>query len=115
MNPIEIVKEYFPHADSKIANDVLWTCTGWPAFFMTSETKTVEDCLREQLQRISDLSCKNPEEAMHIADYELDEAMRKGKEEEVRGMAYFLWENAGRPDSDGVEFWCQAEQTYRNY
>jgi hypothetical protein len=24
-------------------------------------------------------------------------------------MAYFLWENAGRPVSDGMEFWLRAE------
>ena len=31
-------------------------------------------------------------------------------EQAVRERAYILWEEAGRPDSDGVEFWLQAEQ-----
>ena len=28
----------------------------------------------------------------------------------VRERAYLLWEKAGYPSSDGVEFWLQAEQ-----
>lgn len=114
MNPVEIVKEYFPDANDAMAKEVLWSCTGWPGAFNTSETKTVEDCLREQLHRISEVSSKNPENAINIAMFELDEAMRKGKEEEIRCVSYFLWENAGRPDSDGVEFWYQAEQLLKN-
>jgi hypothetical protein len=30
-------------------------------------------------------------------------------EQRVRDTAYFLWEQAGKPISDGVEFWLQAE------
>jgi len=30
-------------------------------------------------------------------------------EESVRERAYTLWEEAGRPESDGVEFWLKAE------
>ena len=28
----------------------------------------------------------------------------------IREKAYLLWEEAGRPESDGVEFWLRAEQ-----
>ena len=31
-------------------------------------------------------------------------------EEAVRTRAYHLWEAAGRPTGDGVEFWLQAER-----
>jgi len=31
-------------------------------------------------------------------------------EEEVRERAYLLWEDADRPDGDGIDFWLQAEQ-----
>jgi len=31
-------------------------------------------------------------------------------EDEVRERAYVLWEEAGKPESDGVEFWLKAEQ-----
>lgn len=31
-------------------------------------------------------------------------------EEDVRARAYFLWEKAGRPASDGVQFWLEAER-----
>lgn len=31
-------------------------------------------------------------------------------EETIRERAYLLWEEAGRPECDGVEFWVRAEQ-----
>jgi len=31
----------------------------------------------------------------------------------VRDRAYILWEEAGRPESDGVEFWLQAEREFQ--
>ena len=31
-------------------------------------------------------------------------------EDEIRERAYFLWEEAGRPLSDGTEFWTEAER-----
>jgi DNA polymerase III alpha subunit len=34
-----------------------------------------------------------------------------GKTEMVREQAYYLWEQAGRPDGDGKEFWEQAERS----
>ncbi|MFO0822169.1 MAG: DUF2934 domain-containing protein [Gemmataceae bacterium] len=32
------------------------------------------------------------------------------KEELIRVRAYMLWEEAGRPESDGTQFWLQAER-----
>lgn len=29
--------------------------------------------------------------------------------QEIREKAYYLWLNAGKPESDGVEFWLEAE------
>jgi hypothetical protein len=37
-------------------------------------------------------------------------AARIPTEEEIREKAYTLWEEAGRPDGDGIEFWVRAEQ-----
>ena len=37
-------------------------------------------------------------------------AARIPTEEEVREKAYLLWEEAGKPEGDGVEFWVRAEQ-----
>jgi len=34
-------------------------------------------------------------------------------EEQIRTRAYFLWEQAGRPDSGELEFWVEAEKEYR--
>ena len=33
-----------------------------------------------------------------------------GHEEEIRPLAYRKWEEAGRPEGDGVEFWLVAEK-----
>jgi hypothetical protein len=35
-------------------------------------------------------------------------------ENSVRARAYALWEHAGRPAGDGVEFWLRAEQELTN-
>lgn len=35
---------------------------------------------------------------------------RKPDEDAVRELAYHLWEEAGRPEGDGVDFWVRAEQ-----
>jgi hypothetical protein len=34
-------------------------------------------------------------------------------EEQVRLCAYLKWERAGRPASDGVQFWLEAERELR--
>jgi hypothetical protein len=36
-------------------------------------------------------------------------------EEMIREWAYKLWELAGRPESDGLEFWHQAERDISNW
>jgi DUF2934 family protein len=44
----------------------------------------------------------------------LNHAKSPGRSEaspdEIRDRAYFLWEEAGRPDGDGVQFWLAAER-----
>ena len=30
-------------------------------------------------------------------------------DDQIRQRAYELWEQAGRPDGSGIEFWLQAE------
>lgn len=35
-------------------------------------------------------------------------------QDEIRKKAYILWEEAGRPDGDGVEFWLRAEAELQN-
>jgi hypothetical protein len=32
------------------------------------------------------------------------------KEDAIRNKAYLLWEEAGRPECDGTEFWIEAEK-----
>jgi hypothetical protein len=31
-------------------------------------------------------------------------------DEQIRARAYYLWEEAGRPSGDGVQFWLAAER-----
>ena len=31
---------------------------------------------------------------------------------QIEKIAYSLWEKAGKPFCDGIEFWCQAERTF---
>lgn len=32
------------------------------------------------------------------------------REDLIRERAYFLWEEAGRPEGDGIDFWVEAEK-----
>lgn len=40
--------------------------------------------------------------------------MNLDNEEKVRVLAYEIWEKAGCPEGDGVEFWLQAESELGN-
>jgi hypothetical protein len=35
-------------------------------------------------------------------------------EDQIRARAYFLWEEAGRPECDGTHFWLEAEKELGN-
>lgn len=35
-------------------------------------------------------------------------------EDAIRARAYALWQQAGAPGGDGIEFWLRAEQELRN-
>lgn len=35
-------------------------------------------------------------------------------EDEIRVRAHALWEQAGRPEGDGVQFWLEAERELTN-
>lgn len=36
--------------------------------------------------------------------------MTESSQQEIQELAYFKWVEAGCPQSDGVDFWLQAEQ-----
>lgn len=36
-------------------------------------------------------------------------------EEAVRTRAYYLWDDAGRPEGDGVEYWLEAQRQLANW
>ena len=35
-------------------------------------------------------------------------------EDQIRARAFFLWEQAGYPEGDGVQFWLEAEKELSN-
>ncbi len=49
MTPYELVREYFPAANDREVEFILWEKTGWPGFWEPSDGKTTEECLRKQL------------------------------------------------------------------
>ncbi|MBY0461298.1 MAG: DUF2934 domain-containing protein [Gemmataceae bacterium] len=52
----------------------------------------------------------NPAEAADATRLQPTAPAQPPSDEQVRARAYFLWEQAGRPDGDGAEFWVRAEQ-----
>lgn len=51
----EIVREYFPDADNRLVDFLLWSKTGYPAFWHLPDGKGgPEACLRSQLAREAD-------------------------------------------------------------
>ena len=65
---LDLVKGFFPSATDQQAESILWTCTGWPGFFVVPEGKTKWDVLKEQLEEIAVKSGGVVERALVIAD-----------------------------------------------
>ena len=40
------------------------------------------------------------------------ETLKAAAEEQIRILAYQKWEAAGKPESDGVRFWLEAEREF---
>lgn len=41
--------------------------------------------------------------------------MNYEKENQIRKLAYYKWQQAGSPEGDGVEFWLDAEREQREF
>lgn len=52
---------------------------------------------------------------MTLDQLPLSNAEREAAEAEIRQEAYLKWEQAGRPDGDGLRFWQQAELEWIEY
>lgn len=52
----------------------------------------------------------NPAEASESVSLQPASQPSKVTDEEIRARAYGMWEQAGRPDGDGAEFWYRAQQ-----
>jgi len=57
---------------------------------------------------------RNPTEAANATSLQPPRPNGRPPEDTVRERAYALWEQAGRPESDGVEFWLRAEHELTN-
>lgn len=50
MKAIDIAREYFPDADDKTLDTIMWGETGFPSFWnIPKDGKTPEECFRKQL------------------------------------------------------------------
>jgi hypothetical protein len=50
MTFFEVAKEVFPNLDREQLDAIIWSETGFPAFFAEREGETIENCFRRQLQ-----------------------------------------------------------------
>lgn len=56
----------------------------------------------------------NPARAADTGSLQPPRPDGKPTEADIRARAFALWEQAGRPESDGVEYWLRAEQELHN-
>lgn len=56
----------------------------------------------------------NPSAAANAISLQPARPGGKPTENDIRTRAFSLWEQAGCPDCDGVEFWLRAEQELKN-
>jgi hypothetical protein len=61
----------------------------------------------DQMREIADTTVRPT--ATWVGDTERPVESAAVREARVRDEAYRLWEEAGRPQGDGVEFWLKAE------
>jgi hypothetical protein len=56
----------------------------------------------------------NPAESANATRLQPPKKDGAPQEDAIRARAYALWQQAGEPGGDGVEFWLRAEQELRN-
>ena len=69
--------------------------------------KTPEQTLKTELKR-------RKASIIKIAPnrYWLKVRLEEYRKKEIEKIAYTMWENAGKPICDGVQFWVEAEKAY---
>jgi hypothetical protein len=55
-------------------------------------------------------AARNPAGAADSISLQPPQKASAPREDAIRTRAYALWQQAGEPGSDGVEFWLRAEQ-----
>lgn len=56
----------------------------------------------------------NPAKAANATSGQPPRPSGKPTENDIRARAFALWQQAGCPECDGVEFWLRAEQELKN-
>jgi hypothetical protein len=52
----------------------------------------------------------SPADAADRTRLNATKAPGRPSDDQIRARAYFLWEQAGRPGGDGLQFWLEAER-----
>jgi len=93
-----------------------WDCD--PSFWETIQKTSLDAAIRILDKRSNLARCIWPmrviDEKGHIYcvyDPEQDTRLPGCRWRQIRRNAYALWEQNGKPESDGVEFWLEAEAT----
>jgi len=55
-----------------------------------------------------------PASAVTISQADIIQASKTVDENQIRELAYLKWQAAGKPPSDGVQFWLEAEKQLTN-
>jgi hypothetical protein len=104
----KILNKFFPKGTSKV--------TPVPASEVVLETKKMMPSYRESVdcfkpsmldETVMDLSLSSRTSEADIFKKEIENS---NFQQEVSETAYYLWENAGRPDNKDSEFWIEAEK-----
>jgi hypothetical protein len=86
MKIYEVVREEALKYGRQISDDdieyVIWTHTGYPAFWNSNDGETPEECFRTQLNRFF----RDPNEAERLRKEEEQELLRQSKEKSTSGL-----------------------------
>lgn len=61
VDPLDIVREYFPQCSDDDLKHIAMAHTGFPVWWATEPGESNEDCFRRQLKQFKDGDCDCPE------------------------------------------------------
>ena len=82
---LEVVRFYFPDVPDKIADGILWGCTGFPYWWNVPEDgRHGLECACTQLSRIARRSGGDPYRAHCLIDHQMNNIMNRVRKREKR-------------------------------